>query len=352
MVARVVAVRHQVARRFPSTDVVGRDGPRGAGELAFSGEELLVHRRAEDGEHLPPLLDLGELLPRHVTGQEELLRVAAEALRHVLLGRVVIVARRDGVSVDLERAEVLEHVLQFLHVGLFVDRRVGRGLVAEDLRHLDGGDALLEHAFTLHDEVVGELEAVHVDVPVHPLARTDDDLGLRGALGIADGLGFLLGDELLGDQLLELPLHLRRVDRGQVVAHLLPHEHPVRADVDHPALLMQTGDQLLDLGIDQRFAAADGHHRRLALDRRREALLERHHILEVGRVLADASATGAGQVAGVERFELEDHRELRGPRDLVLDDVRSDLDRQGEGKTHTRKSIGRDNGRDVAARGR
>lgn len=327
-VGRIVAVGHQVARRFPALDVVGRDGPGGAGQLAFTGKEFLVNRRAEDGEHLAPFLDLGEFLPRHVARQEELLWISAEALDHVLFGGVVVVARGNRVAIDVERAEELEHVLDLLHVGFLVDGRVGRGLVAENLRHLDGGDAFLEDTLALNDEVVREFEAVHVDVPIHPLARLDDDLGLRGGVGGADGVGFLLGDELFGDELLELRLQLWRENGGQIFPHLLPHEHGVRADVDNALLLAQADDQFLDLRVNQWFAAADGYHRRVAILCGREALLERHHVLQRCGILADAAAAGAGEVAGVQRLKLQDHGELWGLAELMLDDVTGDFDRQ------------------------
>ena len=100
---------------------------------------------------------------------------------------------------------------------------------------------------------------------------------------------------------------------------------------------MQAGDQLFDFRVDERLATADRHHRGLALLGRGEALLERDHVLEIGGILADAATTGAGQVAGVKRLQLEDHRELRSSRQLVLHDVRGDFDRQGQGKTHTGK---------------
>ena len=62
LVARVMAVGHQVAGRLPALDVARGDGPGGAGQLAFAGQEFLVNRRAEDGEALAPFLDLRELL--------------------------------------------------------------------------------------------------------------------------------------------------------------------------------------------------------------------------------------------------------------------------------------------------
>src|SRR6266581_5654209 len=77
LVAVVMAVGHQVARRFPAFDVVCRNRPGGAGQFAFAGEKFLIHRRAEDGELLAPLLNLGEFLPCHLAREEEVLRLFA-----------------------------------------------------------------------------------------------------------------------------------------------------------------------------------------------------------------------------------------------------------------------------------
>ena len=73
---------------------------------------------------------------------------------------------------------------------------------------------------------------------------------------------------------------LRRINGGEVIPHLFPHEHAVRADVNDAALFEQAGDQFLDLRINQRFAAANGNHRRIAFHGRLQAFFQRHHVLE------------------------------------------------------------------------
>ncbi len=80
LVAGVVAIGDEVTGRFPALDVAGGDGPGGAGQLALAGEEFLIDRRAEDGEATAPFLDSGELLDGHGAGEEEVLRLAAQAL--------------------------------------------------------------------------------------------------------------------------------------------------------------------------------------------------------------------------------------------------------------------------------
>ena len=170
LITGVMAVGHQVTGRFPASDIAGRNRPGGAGQFAFAGEKFLVNRRAENGEALAPFLDLREFLARHLAREEEILRLFAQPLDHVLLGGVVIVAGRNRVAIHFERGEELEHLLDFLHVGFFINGGVGRDLVAEDLRHLDGFDAFLEDAFALDDQIVGVFEAVDMDVPIHPFA--------------------------------------------------------------------------------------------------------------------------------------------------------------------------------------
>ena len=93
LVAGIMAVGHEVAGRLPAADVACGNGPGRAGQLAFAGQELLIDRRAENGEPLAPFLDVLEFLPRHGAREEEVCRVLAETFGHVFLGGIVIVAR-------------------------------------------------------------------------------------------------------------------------------------------------------------------------------------------------------------------------------------------------------------------
>ena len=146
--------------------------------------------------------------------------------------------------------------------------------------------------------------------------------------------GFLFGNQFSVEQLFQLRLDCRRINRREVIAHFFPHEHAVRADVNDAALFEQAVDEFLDLRINQRFAAANGNHRRVAFHRGLQALLQRHHVLERRGIFADAPAAGAGEVAGVQRFELQDHRKLRRLAQLVLDDVAGDFFRQRKWESH------------------
>ena len=80
-------------------------------------------------------------------------------------------------AICAEIGEIIEHLLDLLHIRFLVNRRVGRHLVAERLRHLDCKNALLEDAFALHNEIVCSLEAIEVHVPIHPARRSNGRLG-------------------------------------------------------------------------------------------------------------------------------------------------------------------------------
>ena len=234
----------------------------------------------------------------------------------------------------LQGGEKPEHVFDFLHLGFFIDRGVGRGLVAENLRHPDRGDAFLEYAFALDDEIVSKFESVHVDVPIHPFCRADDGFFSGGFVRFANRFGVLAGNQSFVEQLFQFRLNFGRIDRREVILHLFPHEHPVRADINDPALGEDAVDQFFDLRIDQWFAAANTDHRSVALRRCLEAFFQRHDVLERRGVFANTTATGARQITGVQRFELQNHRELRGFAQFMFDDVAGDFRRQREGESH------------------
>jgi len=63
-------------------------------------------------------------------------------------------------------------------------------------------------------------------------------------------------------------------------------------------------------------------------------LFQRNHVFERRGIFADAPAAGAGQVARVQRFELQDHGELGCLANFMFDDVAGDFLRQREWETH------------------
>src|SRR5215471_141038 len=77
----------------------------------------------------------------------------------------------------------------------------------------------------------------------------------------------------------------------------------------------------MDLAVDERLTSGEGHHRCPALLHRVDALLDRQSPgQDVVRVL-DLAATGAGEVALIERFELQHQRELLDASNALLHDV-------------------------------
>ncbi len=71
----------------------------------------------------------------------------------------------------------------------------------------------------------------------------------------------------------------------------------------------------MDVGVDQRLAAGDRDHRRAALLDRGDRVLDRHPPPQQLVGLLDLAAARAGEVALVERLELDEQREpLAGGR--------------------------------------
>ena len=81
----------------------------------------------------------------------------------------------------------------------------------------------------------------------------------------------------------------------------------------------------LDLRVNERFTATDGDHGRVALLRRPEAILQAHHVLERSGIFANPPATGASQIARVQRLELKHRGELFRATQFVADHVSRDL---------------------------
>ena len=132
--------------------------------------------------------------------------------------------------------------------------------------------------------------------------------GLDAFDGVVEDALALHGESCFFSMPSRWTLKKKRVVGLEFVQPLLD-EHAVGAEVDVLARSRISRDQLADLGIDHRLAAADADHRRAALVDRGQALFERQLLLDGGLVLADAAAAGAGQVAGVQRLEHQHERE-------------------------------------------
>ena len=85
-------------------------------------------------------------------------------------------------------------------------------------------------------------------------------------------------------------------------------QHGVGAQVDVDLAPHELGDHLVDVGVQQRLAAGDRHHRRAALLDRADDVLDRQPLAQdVGRVL-DLPAARAREVAREQRLDLDDER--------------------------------------------
>jgi hypothetical protein len=169
-------------------------------------------------------------------------------------------------AVDVELFEEPEQFGDFVHVGFFVDRGVGADHETGLFGDLDAFDRVLEHAFSLDSDVVILLKPVQVHVEEKALVRT------------------------------------------KFVETLLD-EHAVGAKVDVLISLKDPGYQLADLRIHHRLAAADGNHGRATFIHRRQALFHRDALCDGRLVLANTPASGARQIASVQRLEHQHDRE-------------------------------------------
>ncbi len=97
----------------------------------------------------------------------------------------------------------------------------------------------------------------------------------------------------------------------------------------------QTFHDLFNLGVHQRFAAGDGHHRRAAFVHCIEAFFRRELLLQhVSRIL-NFSAARASQVALVEWLQHQNERILLPSLNLLFEDVTRYRPRLGNWYRHS-----------------
>lgn len=132
----------------------------------------------------------------------------------------------------------------------------------------------------------------------------------------------------------------REVRRGRELVQLLAQQHGVGAEEDVLLPAHQLPHDLVDMRVHQGLAARDGHHRSPGFEHRPDGLGDRHALLEhTGRML-DLAAALARQVAGVERLEFDDQRELVPLTDFLFGQIRSDLDGLAERHGHLAHLLG------------
>ena len=94
------------------------------------------------------------------------------------------------------------------------------------------------------------------------------------------------------------------------LVQVLGQQQRVRAQEHDLPCGQQLPHDLVDLRVHQRLAAGDGDHRRAALLDRADRLLDRHALLEQRGRLRDLAAAGALEIAGEQRLQLDQQREL------------------------------------------
>src|SRR2546423_5587657 len=281
VVRREDAVREQVARALPAVGIARDRAPWRALELALAGKELLIDRARE-----PAVATLA----CDLADDPELLLVLDSRHRQLLIDLRVLVAGCDQHAVDADLVREVMHHLQHI-----VDRR-----------------------FLEHGRVRRDAEA---RLPCL-LDRVDGDVPKTG---------------VVADVVVDLAHPVEVDDEGQAMTWLedvevLVEAERVRAQVDVLAELEHAGDDVLDSFVDERLAAADGHHRRRTLCARVHAFVNREPRF-VRLVFADLSAADARDVAGEGRLEHE-HERVAVALALLAGDVLADLHGRAERELH------------------
>src|SRR5438034_8966773 len=59
----------------------------------------------------------------------------------------------------------------------------------------------------------------------------------------------LAGNQSFVEQLFQLRLNFGRIDRREVILHLFPHEHPVRADIDRKSTRLNSSHTVISYAV-------------------------------------------------------------------------------------------------------
>src|SRR5919204_2586050 len=279
-----IPVGHQVARPLPPEHRVARDPPSSALEVHLALQEV----QEQGGVVEAPLLatPVRERRPEELAGlcdPEEVLLVWCLLVR---------VRRRDHHLVDLELVvDEVEHLAHRVRRVVCEEGRI-RGHPEPLLpRCPDRRHRLVEHPLAAHGPVVPLAEPVEVDRP---------------------------GEVGRGLEQVELALHLDRV--GAQVDELLATNELAGDDVD--------------LGMNQGLSTGDRDHRRAALLDRAERLVHGHPAAQHMVGVLDLAAARAGEVALVERLELDQQRELLPPAKPLAQEIGRGPNALPEGNRH------------------
>ena len=97
-------------------------------------------------------------------------------------------------------------------------------------------------------------------------------------------------------------------------------------------------DDLVDLAVQQRFAARDDDDRRAAFIGRRDALVDTQALVEDRVGIVDLAAAGAGEVAAEQRLEHQHERIAPDALEVLSDDIGADPDRLAQRNWHGKTS--------------
>ncbi len=115
-----------------------------------------------------------------------------------------------------------------------------------------------------------------------------------------------------------------QVGTGLKTLQLALDEQAVGAEVDKPFLPDELADNGVDLRMEQRLSAGNGHHRRAALPGRAHALVHGEHLLHDLARLVDLAASLAVEVAEKKGLEHQDQGEFFRSPEQPADDIRTD----------------------------
>ena len=205
----------------------------------------------------------------------------------------VRISRRDHHLVHAEIViEEVEDVADSLWRIRVEERGVGGDPKALGLSGPDGRHGLVERPGPTDRGVVALLESVDVDHPA------ETSVGLEPV---------------------QLPL------QKQCVGAQVHETAPVEQGLGHP----------VDLRVQQRFPARDGDHGRPRFLDGGDRLLDRQPPAQHLSGVLDLAAAVARQVAGEQRFQLDDQRELVPPGQLLPGQVGADFDALTKGNAHS-----------------
>ena len=111
-------------------------------------------------------------------------------------------------------------------------------------------------------------------------------------------------------------------------------EQSIRTQVDEAATVKERLGHFVDLGVQQRLATGNRDHGGAGLLNCSHRLLDTHPLAQDLRRVLNLSAPVAREVAGEERLQLHNERELLAPSQLLTSHVRADLDALAQWDSH------------------